>query len=229
MEATWHTGYVYGPPPDRRQFPTLRFSLKLVQAASRFIAILFELGTISFISYIYNVWRSEPGVKVEVIFPSFFPVVAATLMNAYEVISLCFLDRKWPINPVAACFDIAFIAVGIFCFLILGTVDHGIYRPAGSVVVVSGSSEWDVDVNNAMIFMIVFTIVHVYLLLMACVGYIYVSVRRSRAKKLNLVARNQAEMVHFYERRRTELFAQVASGPAPKPEPPRADDPPEPS
>ncbi|EAQ92963.1 hypothetical protein CHGG_01198 [Chaetomium globosum CBS 148.51] len=69
------------------------------------------------------------------------------LADVYEIGSLLFLNRKRAINTVAVCFDIALIGVGIFCFLILGTVDEG-----------SGErrAHWAKDMTNAMIFMIVF-------------------------------------------------------------------------
>jgi hypothetical protein len=69
------------------------------------------------------------------------------LADVYEIVSLLFLNRKRAINPVAVCFDIALIGVGIFCFLILGMVDEG----TGEI-----RALWAKDMMNAMIFMIVF-------------------------------------------------------------------------
>lgn len=65
----------------------------------------------------------------------------------YEIGSLLFLNRRRAINPVAVCFDIALIGVGIFCFLILGMIDEGTGKRRAI---------WAKDMTNAMIFMIVF-------------------------------------------------------------------------
>jgi hypothetical protein len=69
-------------------------------------------------------------------------------VDVYEVVSLLFLKRRRAINPLAVCFDIALIGTGIFCFLILGMADEG-----------SGGRRayWAADMNNAMVFMIVFS------------------------------------------------------------------------
>jgi hypothetical protein len=69
------------------------------------------------------------------------------MVDAYELVSLLLLHRRRAINPVAVCFDIALIAGGIFCFLVLGMVDRGVGERRGY---------WFVDMRNAMIFMIIF-------------------------------------------------------------------------
>ncbi|KAK3393374.1 hypothetical protein B0H63DRAFT_16723 [Podospora didyma] len=184
--------------PDRG-IPGLRVSFKLIQAVSRFLAVLFELGTLAFIGWLYNTWRYQPSVRVDVLFPSFFPVAAAVIMDLYELISLVCLTRRWPINRIAVGFDLVLIAVGVFCFLVIGLADHGVYRNLG---LQGTESTWDVDVNNAMIFMIVFTILHAYFLLLACAGYIYRSVDRNRRKNKKMLALSQAQMVEFNERQK---------------------------
>jgi hypothetical protein len=44
------------------------------QAIGRFLSVLFELGAISFIAWLYSYWRLEPTTRVDVLLPSFFPV-----------------------------------------------------------------------------------------------------------------------------------------------------------
>ena len=138
------------------------------QVISRSLSGLFELGTVAFIGWLYNYWRSEPSTRVDILVPSFFPVctlfeegrcspnrisltwhqvILGILVDGYEVVSLLFLNRRRAVNPVAVGFDVAMIGVGIFCFLLLGMVDRGSGTLRGF---------WFDDMQNAMIFMIVF-------------------------------------------------------------------------
>lgn len=72
----------------------------------------------------------------------------------YEVFFLLLLERKWPINPFVVGFDIVVTGVSIFCFLILGMTDYEANQK--SSVPGSTRSVWATDMNNGMIFMIVF-------------------------------------------------------------------------
>jgi hypothetical protein len=69
------------------------------------------------------------------------------MADAYEVVSLLFFYRTRAINPLAVASDIAVIALGIFCFMVLSTAEGG----AGE-----RRPYWVADMRNAMIFMIVF-------------------------------------------------------------------------
>lgn len=52
----------------------LNSTFKWMQVVFRFLAVLFEVATLAFLGYIYDGWRKEPSVRVDVVFPSFFPV-----------------------------------------------------------------------------------------------------------------------------------------------------------
>jgi len=82
-------------------------------------------------------------------------IIVAMIMNTYEVISLLCFKRKRAINPVAVCVDIAVAAVGVICFVAISMSGYGVYRGIGAQ---PGSSRWvwSGDVNNVMIFMMVF-------------------------------------------------------------------------
>ena len=45
-----------------------------MQVVSRSLSVLYELGALAFIAWLYNYWKSEPTTRVDVLFPSFFPV-----------------------------------------------------------------------------------------------------------------------------------------------------------
>ncbi|KXX73178.1 hypothetical protein MMYC01_210255 [Madurella mycetomatis] len=78
------------------------------------------------------------------------------------------------------------IGAGIFCFLLLSTVDRGIGTVRGF---------WAADMTNAMIFMIVFCIIHVGFIMLAAGGVIYIYISGDKARRDEWLARSQAEMV----------------------------------
>jgi hypothetical protein len=45
-----------------------------LQVAGRFLSMSFALGALGFIAWLYSYWRAEPTTRVDVLFPSFFPV-----------------------------------------------------------------------------------------------------------------------------------------------------------
>lgn len=49
-------------------------TFKWMQIILRFLAVLYEVAALAFLGYLYATWRSEPSVRVDVLFPSFFPV-----------------------------------------------------------------------------------------------------------------------------------------------------------
>lgn len=153
--------------PRIRKVGRLGVKFNWAQVVGRFVSVLFELGAVCFIALLYSYWRTEPTTRVDVLFPSFFPVgwircavippepltdtivqlIFGIAADTYEVVSLLFLNRRRAINAVAVCCDVAVIGTGIFCFLLLSVVDRG-----------SGERRayWVTDMTNAMIFMIVF-------------------------------------------------------------------------
>ena len=153
--------------PRIRKVGRLGVKFNWAQVVGRFVSVLFELGAVCFIAWLYSYWRTEPTTRVDVLFPSFFPVswircqlippesltdtivqlIIGIAADTYEVVSLLFLNRRRAINAVAVCCDVAVIGTGIFCFLLLSVVDRG-----------SGERRayWVTDMTNAMIFMIVF-------------------------------------------------------------------------
>ncbi|KAH6854097.1 hypothetical protein B0I37DRAFT_361079 [Chaetomium sp. MPI-CAGE-AT-0009] len=133
--------------PHVRAIGHLGVAFNWTQIVGRWLSILLELGALAFVSWLYSYWRSEPTTRVDVLMPSFFPLAFGIVVDAYEIGSLVFLNRKRAINPLAICFDIVLIGVGIFCFLILGMVDEGTGERR---------AHWAKDMTNAMIFMIVF-------------------------------------------------------------------------
>ncbi|KAK4044364.1 hypothetical protein C8A01DRAFT_12262 [Parachaetomium inaequale] len=162
------------------------------QVVGRFFSVLLELGALAFIAWLYSYWRSETTTRVDVLFPSFFPVIVGILADSYEVVSLLFFNRRRAINPVAICFDIALIGSGIFCFLVLGMVDPGSGERRG---------HWAADMTSAMIFMIVFCIVHAGFIVLAAAGMIHIYFSINKARRDARLAKSQAEMVQFNERR----------------------------
>ncbi|GAB1310709.1 MARVEL domain-containing protein [Madurella fahalii] len=169
----------------------VRFSW--AQVAGRSLSILYELGALSFIAWLYGYWRSEPTTRVDILFPSFFPVILGIMVDSYEVVSLLFLDRKRAVNPVSVCFDVAMIGAGIFCFLLLGMVDRGTGTVRGL---------WATDMTNAMVFMIVFCIIHVGFIVLAAGGVMHIYLSGGKARDEERLARSRAEMIQFNERRR---------------------------
>ncbi|KAH6650413.1 hypothetical protein F5144DRAFT_481008 [Chaetomium tenue] len=185
--------------PRVRAIGRLGVAYNWIQVVGRSLSVLLELGALAFVSWLYSYWRSEPTTRVDVLMPSFFPLAFGILADVYEIISLLLFNRKRAINTVAVCFDIVLIGVGIFCFLILGTVDEG-----------SGDrrAHWAKDMTNAMIFIIVFCIIHAAFIVLAAAGMINIYHSMSKGHKDAQLARSQAEMVQFNERR-----AQMARGP----------------
>ncbi|KAK3329874.1 hypothetical protein B0H66DRAFT_542245 [Apodospora peruviana] len=187
-----------------------RLVLKVMQIVFRLISALFELATVAFLGYVYDGWRREPSVRVDLLFPSFFPVVAAILMDFYEIMSLSILTRKRLINPVAVGFDVVVTGVAIFCFLVLGLTDfEGNQKSFGPGTT---RSVWATDMNNAMIFMIVFCLLHAIFVVLSSGGYIYMTVHRKREKRTEQIARSQAEMVQFYARQQQQQAQGVLPG-----------------
>ncbi|KAK4235235.1 hypothetical protein C8A03DRAFT_36918 [Achaetomium macrosporum] len=178
--------------PQVRAVGQLGVKFSWLQVIGRFLAMLFALGTLAFIAWLYNYWRAEPTTRVDVLLPSFFPVILGVMVDAYELVSLLFLTRRRAINPVAVCFDIALIGCGIFCFLVLGMVDRGVGERRG---------HWFADIRNAMIFMIIFCAMHAGFIILAAGGVISVYFSTNKARRDAQLARSQAEMVQFNERR----------------------------
>lgn len=185
--------------PHVRAIGRLGVAYNWTQVVGRSLSVLLELGALAFVSWLYSHWRSEPTTRVDVLMPSFFPLAFGILADLYEIGSLLFLNRKRAINPVAVSFDIVLIGVGIFCFLILGMVDEGTGKLRAS---------WAKDMTNAMIFMIVFCIIHAAFIILAAAGMINIYFSISKSRKGAELARSQAEIVQFNERR-----AQMARGP----------------
>ncbi|KAK3300711.1 uncharacterized protein B0H64DRAFT_381599 [Chaetomium fimeti] len=178
--------------PRVRAIGRLGVAFNWTQVVGRFLSILLELGALAFVSWLYSHWRSEPITRVDVLMPSFFPLTFGIVADAYEIGSLLLLKRKRAINPLAIAFDIVLIGAGIFCFLILGMVDEG----TGDL-----RARWAADMTNAMIFMIVFCIIHASFIILAAAGMINIYHSMSRSRKDTQLARSQAEMVQFNERR----------------------------
>ncbi|KAK4098779.1 hypothetical protein N658DRAFT_499016 [Parathielavia hyrcaniae] len=162
------------------------------QVIGRFLSVLLESGTLAFVAWLYAYWRLEPTTRVDVLWPSFFPVIAGILMDTYELVSLLFLKRNWAINPVAVCFDIALVGTGAFCFLLLGLVDRGSGERRAS---------WAADMWNAMVFMIVFAILHAGFIVLAAGGVIRIYFSSNKARREAQLGRSHADIVQFNERR----------------------------
>ncbi|KAK3335836.1 hypothetical protein B0T19DRAFT_20588 [Cercophora scortea] len=173
---------------------------KLIQVIARFVTVLYGLATVTVLGWIYSVWKWEPTVRVDIIFPSFFPVIVGTLMDSYEVVSLLFLKRRSPVNIVAVAVDVAVAISSVVCFLIIGLTDYG--SDQSYIGWGSKRPDWAVDMNNCMIFMIVFCLIHVLFIVMASAGCVLNTVRRNRARLRALRSRNQAELVQFTEAQR---------------------------
>ncbi|KAK3362358.1 hypothetical protein B0T25DRAFT_4442 [Lasiosphaeria hispida] len=179
---------------------------KFSHVAARFLTLLFEIGILTLVSWLYATWQSDPTVRVDVLFPCFFPVVVSIIMSGYEITSLLALKRRRPINPVAICFDIAVAAVGVFCFLAIsmsGFDEDRATRPDAA------REAWVYNVNLAMIFMMAFSLGHACFIIMAAVAVVYLAIHRKRSQRDELIAINQAEMVEFTERQKRRAPAKV--------------------
>jgi hypothetical protein len=60
--------------PRIRAVGQLGVKFNSAQVIGRLLSVLFELGAVSFIAWLYSYWRSEPTTRVDVLLPSFFPV-----------------------------------------------------------------------------------------------------------------------------------------------------------
>ncbi|KAM7202736.1 hypothetical protein V8F33_002662 [Rhypophila sp. PSN 637] len=211
----------------------LNATFKWMQIIFRFLAVLYEVAALAFLGYVYDTWKRDPSVRVDVVFPSFFPVTASAIVDIYEIMSLLLLERKWPINPFVIVFDVVVVGVSIFCFLILGMTDYeGNQRTFAHG---STRSVWATDMNNGMIFMIVFwyvprhveswifsqkiadwladgildSLLHAMFVLLSVAGLVYRRHHRHKEYKKHIIARSRAEMVQFEEmqKRQAEIAA----------------------
>lgn len=175
-----------------------------VSATSRFLVLLYSIGTLTFVAWSYERWRTEPLVRVDIIFPCLFPLATATLHNGYEFVSLVFFTRKWAINPLVVFFDVAVAAVGVFCTVVINMSGHTAYQVVGfsAKSPLAIKSVWAYEVNNIMIFMMVFSLLHAFLIVLAGGGWVHMVYFRKRDSKLEQVAQSQAEMVAFNEAQR---------------------------
>ncbi|KAK0657028.1 hypothetical protein B0T16DRAFT_452528 [Cercophora newfieldiana] len=183
---------------------------RLSHALFRFLVALFEIGALTYVAWAYSRWEAEALVRVDILFPCFFPIIVGMIMNTYEVVSLLCFKRRRPINPVAVCVDIAVAGVGVFCFVAISMSGYGVYRETGAQ---QGSTRWvwAGDISNVMIFMMVFSLLHAFFILGAAAGGVYLAIRRKRVQREERVARSQAEMIHFNERQRKLWASQAVS------------------
>ncbi|KAL2170772.1 hypothetical protein VTG60DRAFT_4427 [Thermothelomyces hinnuleus] len=133
------------------------------QVCGRGLSIPFGLGALAFIAYLYHDWKPEPTTSVDVLFPSFFPLVAGIMADTYEVVYLFFLGRRRSISPMAVCFDVLLVGSGIFCFMVLGITDKG----AGE-----RRARWAADMIKATVVMMIFSFVHAAFIVLAAAGMI---------------------------------------------------------
>ncbi|KAK3989898.1 hypothetical protein QBC44DRAFT_326284 [Cladorrhinum sp. PSN332] len=203
--VTFTSYYIPRPmrKPHIRAIGPLGFAFNFAQVAFRFLSIFVALGALSFVAWLYDYWRSEPTARVDVLFPSFFPLVVGIFVDAYELVSLLWLDRKRALNPVAIGFDVVLIGTTIFCFLILSMVED----EPGSAVRDSHDRHayWASDMSNAMIFMITVSLVRAAFIILTSIGVVWMYLAGEKEKKAQLVALSQAEIVGFSERTRKGL------------------------
>ncbi|KAL1837209.1 hypothetical protein VTJ49DRAFT_4160 [Mycothermus thermophilus] len=174
-------------------FGELGWCFNCTQVVGRFLAVLLELGALGFIAYLYDYWKGEPTTRVDLLVPSFAPVVGGVVIDTYELVSLLFLSRRRAINYPIMFFDVSMIAVGIFSFLVLGLVEKGSGRLRAA---------WAKDMTNAMIFMIIFTLLHAGFLVLAVAGIVY-SYRVDRKKwAKSRLEKHRRTIVEFYQRRK---------------------------
>lgn len=60
--------------PRIRAIGQLGVGYNWTQVVGRFASVLFELGALSFVAWLYSYWKAEPTTRVDVLMPSFFPV-----------------------------------------------------------------------------------------------------------------------------------------------------------
>ncbi|KAK1826377.1 hypothetical protein QBC39DRAFT_364573 [Podospora conica] len=182
----------------------------LSQVIFRTVALLFEVATLAFIASTFAKWQGEVTVRVDIVWPCFFPVIVALLADGYELESLLFVKRKRPINSIAVAFDIVVAGVGIFCFITVSLSGYEAYRGLQEQSM-RPRARWASDMNTLMVFMLVFSLLHLLFVVVAAIGGVYLIILHKRAEKLERVARNQAEMIHFAERRRQRQAARMES------------------
>lgn len=173
---------------------------KATQVLSRILVWLYNLAVITILGWLYSTWRSQPTVRVDVIFPSFFPVAVAVLMDGYEIVSLMWLKRKAPTNLVAVGVDFAVTIGSMVCFLVLSLVDYGNAQSLNGEVIPEAA--WAADMRNAMILMIVHCALHAVFIIIACGGCVYGFERRTNYHRKQRIAQARTEMVQFQERHR---------------------------
>ncbi|KAK4226837.1 hypothetical protein QBC38DRAFT_479512 [Podospora fimiseda] len=185
--------------PHIRAIGHLGFNFNFTQVACRVLSILVALGALAFVAWLYDYWRSEETVRVDVLVPSFFPLVAGLFVDGYELVSLLWFNRKRALNPVAICFDVALIGTTIFSFMVLSMVDD----EPGSLVRNNNKiyASWASDMDKAMIFMIWVSLVRAAFIILTSIGIVWLFLAADREKKALVLARNQADIVGFYEMR----------------------------
>ncbi|KAK3497437.1 uncharacterized protein B0T23DRAFT_438299 [Neurospora hispaniola] len=174
---------------------------------------MYEAGILALMGWWYHGWKGDPNARVDLIFPCFFPLGVAVLVNAYEIVSFSCLDRRRPINVIAVCFDVLICAGSTFCFLLLGLIDND---PVQDRLRTDSTQErWRRDQSKAMIFMIVFCFLHALFIIMASVGCVYSGILKNRARRRRRIARNRAQMARFANERRRQMDVDKAQVGAP--------------
>ncbi|EGZ76797.1 hypothetical protein NEUTE2DRAFT_52773 [Neurospora tetrasperma FGSC 2509] len=174
---------------------------------------MYEAGILALMGWWYHGWKGDPNARVDLIFPCFFPLGVAVLVNAYEMVSFSCLDRRRPINVIAVCFDVLICAGSTFCFLLLGLIDND---PVQDRLRTDSTQErWRRDQSKAMIFMIVFCFLHALFIIMASVGCVYSGILKNRARRRRRIARNRAQMARFANERRRQMDVDKAQVGAP--------------
>ncbi|KAK4200016.1 hypothetical protein QBC40DRAFT_280663 [Triangularia verruculosa] len=206
--------------PRVRAIGALGIPFNFLQVALRFTSLLFEVGSLAFIAWLYNHWRREESARVDFLFPSFFPMGIAVLVDAYEFVSLLWLHRTRAINPIAIGFDVALTGAGVFCFSILNMVDA---RPRWNFNRPDRKHEsWVLDMRNAMIFMIVFSIMHAAFVVMTAAGVVKMYISLEKSRKAKLLAQAQLDMLQFTGEIRHDKRSDAAVVTELTPEPPQA-------
>ncbi|KAK0661230.1 hypothetical protein QBC41DRAFT_330438 [Cercophora samala] len=195
--------------PSVRAIGALGIAFNFLQVALRFTTFLYEVGSLAFIAWLYNHWRWEENMRVDFLFPSFFPLGVGVLLDAYEFVSLLWLNRRRAINPVVVGFDVALAGTGVFCFTILNMVDD---RPRWNFRRLDRTHEaWVLDMRNAMIFMIVFSIMHAGFVVLAAAGVVKMYRDIGKTRRAKELARAQLEMLQFTQGARPDKRTDVAA------------------
>ncbi|KAK4658938.1 hypothetical protein QC762_105927 [Podospora pseudocomata] len=195
--------------PRVRAIGALGVSFNFLQVALRFATCLYEVGLIAFIAWLYDHWRREETARVDFLFPSFFPLGVGILVDAYEFVSLLWFDRRRAINPVAVGFDVALTGTGVFCFSILNMVDD---RPKWNF---NGPDRrhqaWVLDMRNAMIFMVVYSILHATFVVLAAAGVVKMYRDIGKTRKARRLAEAQLQMLQFSQVARPDKRTDAAA------------------